>query len=423
MKRIAIIMLLSLFSLAACTVNDLSSVFDEPITDENGVIIDRYPYLWARLHNADSTGTTARVEFRTYDYSLPVFNNGGKVIVGNIYGGITCLETDGGKVVWTCKMTDDFFTKSILDYIIASNEEWIILNMDGEFIKVDLKEGKVLAKCTIASHAKSRMYRDGDICFYLSGRSNVYRVGCTNLIAHVDETFDDTKIYEHVAIIPYTRNNESYRFIQEVTMGTGGYNVKLYLLPDNMGSNDTLYVSLLTKQHNVEYLENIDEYNGEVYLFKSYGFDVFDWENKEVIHQYKYASEMTYWFHEFHNDKLVFHIYKGSFYDMFYDMMFMMFDVNNKTSATGYVGSREIYGAKSFDGYAYISRNNRLKIYHFDNSGIVLNINLSQKNPNSVSGTTAVKDVYHEFAVFKNAVGKTIVVIATDDMVFCYSGL
>lgn len=417
MKRITIIMLLGIICLAACTVDDLSSVFDEPITDENGVIIDRYPYLWARQHNADSTGTAARVEFRTFDFSLPVFNNGGKVIVGNIYGGITCLETDGGKVVWTCKLTDEFFTKSILDYIIASTEEWIILNMEGEFIKVDLKEGKVLARCTIASHANSRMFRDGDVCFYLSGRSNVYRVGCINLIARVDETFDDTKIYEHVAIIPYTRNNESYRFIQEVTMGTVGYNVKLYLLPDNMGSNDTLYVSLLTKQHNVEYLENIYEYNGEVYLFKSYGFDVFDWGNKEVIHQYKYASEKTYRFHEFHNDKLVFHIYKGSFYDI-------IIDANNKTLLTGYdMYGQEVYGAKSFDGYAYISSNNRLKIYHFDNRGIVLNINLSQKNPNSVSGTTAVKDVYHEFAVFKNAVGKTIVVNATDDMVFCYPGL
>ena len=416
-------MLLGLFSFAACTVDDLSSVFDEPIRAWQGIIVDRYPYLWARQHSADSTGTAARVEFRTYDFSLPVFNNGGKVIVGNIYGGITCLETDGGKVVWSCKLTDEFFTKSILDYIIASTEEWIILNMEGEFIKVDLKEGKVLARCTIASHANSRMFRDGDVCFYLSGRSNVYRVGCTNLIARVDETFDDTKIYQHVAIIPYTRNNESYRFIEEVTMGTDGNNVKLYLLHDNMVSNDTLYMSVLTKkQKYLEYIENIDEYNGEIYLFYPCGFDVFDWEKKEIIHQENINQENInsmswYRYHEFHKDKLVLH-------DASKDLMF---DTSSKTetetSGAYTFLSWNDFTAKSFDGYAYVLRNNKLKILYFDGRGVALNIDLPQNSSNSFSGTTAVYGKVHEFSVFKNAVGNTIVVIATDNMIFCYPGL
>lgn len=413
MKRI-ILLLCSIFVIAACTVDELNTAFSEPITDQNGVIIDHYPYLWARAHSADSAGTTARIVFKTPDCSLPMFDNGGKVIVGNVYGGITCLETESGNVVWTCKLTDEFFTKPILDYIIASTEEWIILNMDGEFIKVDLKEGKVLARCTIASHAKSRMLRNGDICFYLSGKFNVYRVGCTNLIARVDEAFDEMKIYEHVAVIPYSRNNESYRFIQEVTNSTDGYNVKFFLLSNDMASYDTLFVSLLTKQKNVEYIENIDEYNGEIYLFKPHSFEVFDWEKKMIITENITSNELNYRYHEFYKDRLICHFDNKQYHD---DEVIYNIKTGDITGTRSYT-----CGSKIFDNIKYLPKGNYLRAVDANTQQRLLFVRLIGTN------FTTESDSFHEYeayehAIGKNAAGRTNVVFATEDLVYCYPGL
>ncbi|MBR7068067.1 MAG: hypothetical protein IKI28_07095 [Bacteroidales bacterium] len=416
MKRI-ILLLCSISVIAACTVDELNTAFSEPITDPNGVIIDHYPYLWARSHSADSAGTTARIVFKTPDCSLPMFDNGGKVIVGNVYGGITCLETDSGNVVWTCKLIDEFFTKPILDYIIASTEEWIILNMSGEFIKVDLKEGKVLGRCTIASHAESRMYRDGDICFYLSGNKSVYSVDCTSMDAAVDNTFDDVKFYVHVSIIPYTRNGERYRFIQEITSEASYYGneycVKLYLLLDNMGLYDTLYKSS-TIQKNIEYIVNIEEYNGEIYFFTTHGFDVFDWEDKIISQQNVITKD--YWCyinHEFYNNKMI-----CRFKDLD-NCISYLYDVYNKTILSK--NNNEVRASKIFDGIYYSFSCGFFDAFYFENNRQIIHL-LLVDDYMKVENISADKcDEMYEHAIWSNN-NKNHVIISTNDNIFCFLG-
>ena len=417
MKRTLLFLLLGLASLAACTVDDLSTAFDEPITSENGVIIDHYPYLWVRPHSADSAGTAARVEFKTFDYSLPMFDNGGKVIVGNTYGGITCLETTGGNVVWTCKLTDDFLTKPILDYIIASNGQWIIVNMEGNFIKIDLKTGKILGQCTIASHAKSRMYRDGDYQFYLAGKLVAYRVDCQSMIAVVDEMIDITIQYQHIAIIPFTHNNTHYKLVQEVTPAEGVFeNIKTYII----SKNDTLYYNQTTT-YNSDYIEYIDEYKSEIYLFNQSGFTIFDLKTMSIVHQENNTSYIGYRYHEFYNDKLIYHNRNESFIEV-------VFDTNNRIrliesdelglSSDEYqihLQNRFMLGTKLFDGIIYSSRGKFLKASEFETFRWLLKLefNFTSSSDNKI----------HPLAVGKNTSNKTIIVVDIDGMVLCYPGL
>lgn len=460
MKRITIILLLSLFSLAACTVDELPPLSNEPIRDFDGVIIANYPYVWAHSHVTDTTAKQyTRFEFKTYDCTFPMFDNGRKVIVGNIYGGISCLNTDNGSEVWNCKLLDNpdvFFTPPILDYFVSSTEQWLIINMDGVFVKIDLKNGAILGKCVIESNKASRMHRDSDEYFYLSGKTDVYRVDCQNMTASKVDIFDDNKIHEYVSVVPYTRNGKQYMFVQEMISHTPPKDewsrcyVSSFLLSPNEQKMtfDTLYAFPETYAHiwnlSIHSFFVLDELDRETYLFMGNGFEIFNWDSMKVVLSVKTGAddignldmEQYYRYHEIFGDKLVcyFDNNKGYYNDKYVFNYRINVNLFDRYSGTYFISkklekksSSKSCGSTIFDGIDYLVRKEFLIAKEFESDNLLMQVYVGNKDMGEIVGFSLNNDLdkteAHEHAIGKNTAGKTIIVFATDDKVFCYPGL
>ncbi|MBR7068684.1 MAG: hypothetical protein IKI28_10245 [Bacteroidales bacterium] len=456
MKRTIILFLLCMAALAACSVDELPPLSNEPIRDLNGAIIANYPYLWAHSHVTDTTAKQyTRFEFKTYDCTFPMFDNGRKVIVGNIYGGISCLNTDNGSEVWNCKLLDnpaDFFTPPILDYFVASTEQWLIINMDGVFVKIDLKNGEILGKCALESNKASRMHRDSDECFYLSGKTDVYRVDCQNMTALKVNIFDDTKIHEYVSVIPYSYNNKKYFFVQEIVVDEifsdewNWSSVFSYLLSAN--KSDTLFnfpkVSVRVIDKFKEIFLSIDDIDNETYLFTGHGFKIFNWDSMNVVLNLKLrydqigilSIDQNYRYHEVYDDKLVCHFDNETYYYDEYVFAFReIVDVpidKNDDGTYYYIKSKNIVrkskdktcGSHVIDGIVYLARKDYLIATEFDNSTRLMNMYIGNDNLNVSDNLVLTTDFddsdSHEHAFGRNSQGISFYTVVTDDNVFCF---
>ena len=445
MKRITIIMLLGLFSLAACTVDELSTAFDEPIRNSEGTIIDNYPYLWKHTYRT-STSKAPRLEFKTFDYTLPMFDNGGKVIVGNINGGITCLETSSGNEVWKCVLLEDLKYVAdcpIIDYIISSTEEWIIINLGGfYFVKIDLKTGKKLEVCEPSTNTTvtSRMIKDGDDRFFVTIKEQVYSVTTENMVCKLfsfnGEFYSNRKIYP----FPYIKDNEKYYFVEIVhkvmmtyTNSDGTkeeypwYYESLCIL-NSIG--DTVFKTQLTnlaKKRSPSsvpiLISYITEYNGDIYMFANHGSTyvhdiyIFNWESMKIVHRDEFYAPPIDTKQEI--ARLAYQIRYQQFYD---NLLFL--HVNKSEQVKFNVNTKEfndednvIYGSHIYDGNIYIPSGNYLKIRDYNTKKVLVNIPINENDFSAVSS-----DVY-EHIIGKNSSNETIILIVTDNDIVCYAGL
>ena len=446
MKRIIILSLLCVAALAACTVDELSVAFDEPTRNSEGTIIDNYPYIWKHTYRT-STSKVPHLEFKTFDCTLPLFDNGGKVIVGNINGGITCLETNSGNEVWTCVLLED--TKyvadcAIIDYIIASTEEWIIINLGGfYFVKIDLKTGKKLGVCEPQSMATFRMIKDGDERFFVTVKEQVYCVTTDNMtykpFSFNGEFYSNRKIYP----FPYIKDNEKYYFVEIVSKvmttltksdgTTEEYPMYYESLCIINALGDTIFKTKLTNLADKRspssvpiLISYITEYNGNIYMFtnqgSTYAHDIyiFNWESMNIVHHAEFyarpidakpeyaslAYQIRY--HQFCNDNLFLHINKSEQ---------RRFDNNDKETHTE---SIVCYGCHIYENNIYIPHENYLKIRDYNTKKMLANIPINEYDFADSSNDTP--NVY-EHVIGKNSANETIIVIITDNDIVCYAGL
>lgn len=436
MKRIILLSLLCVAALAAC--DDGSGVnYGSVVELPEDPIVEKpvYTYIWARPHTPDTSANLPRVMFKTYDCSLPLFDNGQKVIVGNVNGGLNCLETDSGSVVWSCRLfdtPDEALTNPIVDYIIASTDEWMVINIDStEFIKIDLKMGNVLGRCQMPVKVTSRMTKDGDDCFYVTAKEQVYKVTLNNmectLFSFNGEFRDDIKLYP----FPYSRNNEKYYFIHEIikypiqniyfyrgyvylvnTIGDTLYSIKIQ---DDFEDNPFLIAPT--------YVTHIDEHDGEVYLFtrKSYiyRFLVFNWDSMKVVCKDIILNNLSrkFRYHEFDNDALIYHMgYSKELEHEGYIGEYMIID----TKARKY--RRKITdrpcGTKTFDGFSYVAKDHCFSVREcysdYEYFRVPLNgmVSVSENNDRTYDS--------YEITISKKTNGNEFVVFASETMIYCF---
>lgn len=455
MKRTIILFLLCVAALAACK-------DDEPAKPNYaktyGLILD-YPYIWAKPLMSDTADRARCLRFNTYDYSLPLFDNGQKVIVGNINGGITCLETENGNEVWTCRILDspeEASSKAILDFIIASTEDWMVINVDSiDFIKIDLRTGNILGRCKSHTKTSARMIQDEDECFYLTIKEQVYRVTISNM-EYKPFSFNGVFI-SNIKYFPFpcVHNNEKYYFV----MKSDKNNVwdrsidSLYLI--NSAGN-MIYKTLLKrpwgKITDCLPITSIVEYNNETYLFRindnsALGVIIFNWDSMRVVYDSSQLVISTARYYSFiHNMINMIEFYATSIYNYTEDYEIeedeiCRFYIDYKSFGGGFDKGNQ-RGRFQYEDIEYflkdqyfiarkwgLTPDRDVKIWtplvDCNSNAKVIDAEQFEQVHDIETGMAfytmlSYKTNAYPRTIAKNAVGNSVIVFMSEDMVFCF---
>ena len=130
---------------------------------------------------------------------------------------------------------------------------------------------------------------------------------------------------------------------------------------------------------------------------------------KEKISKYP-----SYRYHEFYNDRLICHFSNNNYNND--EVVFNM--KTNEISGN----MRHTCGSKIFDNVKYLPKGNFLRAIDANTQQALLFVRLIGINfePEPLSFH---KYEAYENAIGKNAAGRTIVVFATEDLVYCYPGI
>ena len=403
----------------------------------NGIICDNYPSLWNYYHPVDDPKSPPFVIFAD---NYPQYNNGKYAIVGTS-GGVISIDIETGKKQWQYPITHDI----VSTYFIAPSEEFIILNIDNQFMKVNLSDGTEQWRTPYLITRSSDPYYTyshvGDSHIYIAtivfddGAESSNRTAAVKLNLQTGDTthllrtaprgdYVDTQC----DIRSVMHNGHELWFVIEglYNQKTGDDMWQVYLRDAETG--DTLFPPFSPIPQLPQHLKQVyrpqgfAKYNNKVFLYNHMAFTVFDLESMNIVHQHCFSNAIpANGPSEFVlepiliDNKLVIQTRNRQW---LIDMDSYAILASNENQTGNLIG-RELPHLPNnmIDGIFYRASGHMFRAFDFENSKELLRMSISNSNNRNEY------DLHGRCITYKNDKGEVFVLFSNTNETFCYPGL